>query len=614
MSAERPNVLLVLLLTLAIGSPAAAQEASRSPSQMPEPSAESWLDALAEEYWHRLLAESPALRIKEGLPVTDLPDASFEHARETADWAQGLLERLAAIDPAAFDEAGDHERWLTHRILQWQARQLVDGLPHFWHRFQVTPYSSGFGTLGQVFSLAPVETEEDRGRYLDLLSQAARLARQLRDHLVGQRERGVLVPAPEIPLVEAVYGPYAAPPGRHPFRLPAERLASLDPAEAEAFSRRVDAALASEVAPAFADLLAVFDPGYRSAAPTEVGLGQYPGGSDAYRYLVSLHTTRDDLTPDEVHERGLAEVARIEAEMADLRRLLSGGDAEVSAAEFHRSLRTDPRFLACSAEDVAERLMRPIRRIEPRVGEWFLETPEAPYGVARLDPALEAGMTFGYYQWPTPAEPKGIYFFNGSALEERPLVQAAALVYHELVPGHHFQMALQSENPDLPAFRRNAFPTAFVEGWAEYASGVAGEMGLYGDPYDRYGRLAMEMFLASRLVVDTGMNALGWSRDQALEFLRPRLLESETQLATETLRYSVDIPGQALAYKIGALAIQDLRHRAEEALGEDFDVRRFHQAVLAHGAMPLDVLEEHVEWWIRQARRRSLPAAAPAVP
>jgi uncharacterized protein (DUF885 family) len=214
-------------------------------------------------------------------------------------------------------------------------------------------------------------------------------------------------------------------------------------------------------------------------------------------------------------------------------------------------------------------------------------------------------MTFGYYQWPTPAEPTGRYFYNGSSLDERPLVQAAALIYHELIPGHHFQVSLQTENEDLPSFRRNSFPTAFSEGWAEYASGLAGEMGMYGEPYDRYGRLASEIFLASRLVVDTGMNALGWPREEALDYLRERLLESETQLATETLRYSVDIPGQALAYKVGAMAILDLRRHAREELGEGFDVRRFHQAVLDHGAMPLDVLAEHVEWWIRSEKGRA---------
>lgn len=603
MNVRRPPAgALILTAILAVAAPGLAQEPRAQPGPSSEASAAARLDALAEEYWQRQLAEWPDLRIKEGLPVTRLRDVSYEHARETAAWAQGLLDRLAAIDAARFDAAGDHGRWLTHRTLEWEARQHVDGLPHFWQRFQVTPYASGFGALVQLFAQLPVTTPEERETYLDLLSQAADLGRQLRANLLTQREKGILLPVPEVALVEAVLGAAAAPPERHPLRVSSERLSHLDPAEAEAFAARVDEVLASQVAPAFAELLAVLDDDYRAAAPQEVGLGHQPGGADAYRFQVAFHTTLDDLTPEEVHERGLAEVARIEAEMAELRRLLG---SEQSAAEFHQALRTDPRFLACGPEGVAERLMRPIRRIEPLVADWFAETPEALYGVERLDPALEGAMTFGYYDWPTPAEPKGRYFYNGSSLDERPLVQAASLIYHELIPGHHFQVSLQTENRSLPDFRRNNFPTAFVEGWAEYASGLAGEMGLYAEPYDRYGRLASEMFLSSRLVVDTGMNALGWSRERALDYLRERLLESETQLATETLRYSVDIPGQALAYKIGALAIQDLRRRAQEALGEGFDVRRFHQAVLGHGAMPLDVLEEHLEWWIERERRQS---------
>ena len=609
-----PQFLFVLAL-VAIGSPGLAQEGAREEAvavaATPAPSADAWLDALAEEYWQWTLEEYPDIRLKEELPVTRLWDVSYEHAQANAEWAQGLLERLAAVDPATFDAAGDHERWLTHRVLRWHARQLVDALPHFWNTFQVTPYASGFRSVVALFSQVPVATAEGREVYLDLLAQAAGLGRELRKNLLAQREKGILVPAPEIPLVEAVFEPYVVEPESHPLRLASERLADLDPETAAAFTARVDAVLASEVAPAFADLLAVLDEGYRAAAPAGGGLGQYPGGPDAYRFLVAYHTTLDHLTPEEIHQRGLAEVARIEAEMAELRTLLTGEDPPPTAAEFHRSLRSDPRFLACSPEGVEERLLRPIRRIEPVVDQWFAETPEAPYGVARLDPGLEGGMTFGYYDWPTPAEPVGRYYYNGSSLDERPMVQAASLIYHELIPGHHFQVSLQTENASLPDFRRNDFTTAFAEGWAEYASGLAGEMGMYGDPYDRYGRLALDMFLSSRLVVDTGMNALGWTREQALDYLRDRLLESETQLATETLRYSIDIPGQALAYKIGAMAILDLRRHAREALGEGFDVRRFHQAVLDHGALPLDVLAEHVEWWIGQERERlGLPSAS----
>jgi uncharacterized protein (DUF885 family) len=596
-------LLLPVLPVFQIEAPAAAQEPP------PPPSAAEWLDALAAEQWQRMLDRSPGLRIREGLPVTTLPDLSHQAAVADAEHAQGVLERLAAIDPAVFHEAGDHERWLTYKILRWQARVTVEGLPFFWHGFQVTPYSSGFAVFTQVFGQAPLGTAEGRSLFIDLLGQLPAVAAQLRTNLETQQERGILLPRPEIPLVEAIYTPFTLAPESHPLRVAPERLAAVPPAEAEAFSARAAELLRDEVAPAFARLLALFDEEYRAAAPDEVGISRYPGGAEAYRYLIGAHVGLD-LSPEEIHQRGLAEVERIEAEMAEIRTLV--GAEGVPARELHQALRTDPRFLACSPDGVAERLMRPVEAIEPLVADWFAATPEAPYGVARLDPALEGGMTFGYYQWPLPSDPRGIYYFNGSSLDERPLVTAAALIYHELVPGHHFQIALQTENPALPAFRRNGFPTAFVEGWAEYASELASEMGLYGEPYDRYGRLAMDMFLSSRLVVDTGMNALGWSRERALGFLRDRVLESDTQLATETLRYAVDIPGQALAYKMGALTIRDLRRRAEEALGDAFDVRRFHHAVLGHGAMPLEVLEEHVEWWIEEERKRA--GAPPATP
>lgn len=586
----------IALTTLALLLVAPAVSAAAGVTPGPGPAER--LDALAEEVWQHTLERSPELRIREGLPVTELPDLSHRAALDEAAWSRGVLERLRTIDPAELERAGGHERWLTHRILDWELGQRVEGVEHFWQTFQVTPYTWSFSGVGRTLGQVPVSTGEERARYLDLLRQSAGVAETLRGNLETRREKGILLPRPEIDLVVATFTPLAGAPAEHPFRVAPDRLAGVPAEEAEAFSARVAEILEAEVAPAFGRLVAVLDDDYREEAPETVGLGRVPGGEEAYRFLVRHHTGLD-LTPEEIHRRGLAEAERIESEMAAVRELLG---SELSAAEFNEALRSDPRFLACDPEGVAERLRRPVRMIELRIDAWFLRTPEAPYGVARLDPGLEAGMTYGYYQWPVPGQERGLYYFNGSALDQRPLVQAAALIYHELVPGHHFQIALQFENEALPKIRRNAFPTAFIEGWAEYASALAGEMGLYAEPYDRYGRLAMEMFLTARLVVDTGMNALGWSRERSLEWLGERVLESDTQLATETLRYSTDLPGQALAYAIGAATFARLREEAEAALGDRFDVRRFHEAVLGHGAMPLGVLEEHVEWWIERER------------
>jgi uncharacterized protein (DUF885 family) len=307
-----------------------------------------------------------------------------------------------------------------------------------------------------------------------------------------------------------------------------------------------------------------------------------------------------DTPPEQVHRIGLDRVAAIEAEMKAVRDRLGFTGTK---AEFKQHLRADPRFFPKTPEEIGDRLMSHIRRIEPQVEAFFMRRPRAPYGVQRLEPQLEPAQTFGYYQVPTATEPTGYYRFNGANLADRSLLNAGALIYHELVPGHHFQINLASENEAIPPFRRETFDTAYTEGWGEYASALAGEMGMYADPYDLYGRLSMEMFVTTRLVVDTGMNAVGWSRAKAVDFMRESLMETDTQIHTESLRYSTDIPGQALAYKMGALKIQALREKTRAALGERFDVRRFHDAVLDSGSLPMTTLERHVDWFIEQERK-----------
>ena len=343
----------------------------------------------------------------------------------------------------------------------------------------------------------------------------------------------------------------------------------------------------------------------KAARHSDLVWGHYPGGQKAYGYVVALHTTLDAkdprATPEAIHRRGLEEVARLNGRLEAVRRQV-GFEGDLAA--FRRFLKTDPRFFVKTPAEVSDRLMAAVRRLEPRVKDYFLRVPRAPYGVARLEPELEAGMTYGYYRQPIPGRPEGDYMFNGSQLEERSMLSAAALIYHELIPGHHFQISLQQENAELPEFRRNSYPTAFVEGWAMYASELAEEMGGYPDPYDLCGMLADDLFLTSRLVVDTGMGALGWTRQQAIDYMKENTFESDTQIGTETLRYAVDIPAQALAYKMGSSRIWELRRHAEKELGAKFDLRRFHDAVLGDGALPMTMLAKQIDGWIDQERRR----------
>jgi uncharacterized protein (DUF885 family) len=444
----------------------------------------------------------------------------------------------------------------------------------------------------------PLRTPADADRYASLLAEYPRLVGQMRTRLTAQAERGIRLPKDEVPLVKAyLEGALAAGPAS-PFAVADARLSALAADEASSF-RSVLAKHTSEAQAALRELLAEIETLARSA-PDSVGLSQYPGGGAAYEWLVKAHTTLD-VTPQDVHRIGVEEVARIETRMADVRRKLGFSS---TAAAFRESVRKDPRFRAKTADEVGERLMAYDARIQPKVDAYFLRRPKAAGGVKRLDAEREPALTFGIYEPPSPTEPRGLYRFNGSKLEERSLLTAAALIYHELVPGHHFQISLASENEGIPPFRRELLDTAYTEGWGDYASALGEEMGLYADPYDLYGRLSMDMFLTVRLVVDTGMNALGWPRARAVTFMREHLMESDTQIETESLRYSVDIPGQALAYKMGSRGLWDLRKKAEQALGPRFDIRRFHDCILGSGSLPLATLSRKVDFFIEREKAK----------
>ena len=262
------------------------------------------------------------------------------------------------------------------------------------------------------------------------------------------------------------------------FGVDGARLEGVSEAEAKAFRSAVANMIENGIRPAVKALAADYGDEYRRVAPSTVGLSQYPGGREYYAWLVKRHTTFD-VTADEVHKIGLAEVDRINGEMARVRERLNFTDTK---ADFHKFIRTDPRFFPKSADEIGTKLMAAMEAMEPRLDSLFLRRPKAPYGVKRLDPRLEGAMTYGYYQVPTPRDPKGYYNYNGSKLETRNLLNVRALSFHELAPGHHFQINLQTENDALPPLRRESRHTAYIEGWGEYASSLGDEAGLFSDP------------------------------------------------------------------------------------------------------------------------------------
>jgi len=546
----------------------------------------------------RTLATNISARIQEGLPIERLPEISHAAALRDGAFAARQLAALASVRERVLSA----EEHLTLLVLRWQLALDVEAPRYYWLSFgAVTPYSTVMQEVARAFDAQRITGPDDVVRYANLLQQVAPLVDSMRAGLSARASRGIVLPKDEFPLVIAVMRNYRKAPDESAFIPPPDRITGLDSSDAQLMREKARRVVADEINPAFDRLLEFLSGAYQERAPKTVGMWQYRGGRTYYRFLVRQQTTMN-VTPAEVHRIGLREVARIDSAMASIRTALGFTG---TAPEFHAQLRNDPRFYAHTPDEVRERLMAYVARVRPAVPRFFDQVPRAEGDTRRLDPRLEPAMTFGFYAAPTATDPMGHYYFNGSNLGERSMITGGALIAHELIPGHHFQIGLQQENQSLPPFRRNASQAAYTEGWGEYASALADEMGMYQDPYERYGRLFMEMFLACRLVVDTGMNEYGWSRDSAMAFMRPRVAESPTQLQTETLRYSVDLPGQALAYKMGSIEIRRLRDLARESLGERFDIRAFHNVILSSGSLPMTVLREKVRAWIDAERARA---------
>ncbi|MEM6703080.1 MAG: DUF885 domain-containing protein [Acidobacteriota bacterium] len=552
------------------------------------------LDVLFEEVWADALDRSPYFRLREGLPIESLGDPSFAEYQDFAEKARGWRARLDALDA----EALSHEDFVGARALAWDLDIAIEGERWFHHASVLTPYSSPLSGLTQILALVPLQSEDDAERYLALLGQVPGFIGALESHVRDQAARGIFVWRDNFEASAGLLQTFAATDGRSLFAPSAPRLEGL----AESIRSKVaDEATALALGDIDAAVRSLLDflrsDDYYPQTPTEVGASALPDGAEYYRYAVRRSTTME-VAPEAIHERGLALVEEMEREMTRLRGEI-GFDG--SREEFRASLRTDVRYFPKSPDEVGARLMDAAVDMEKVVDDYFIGRPQAEYGVRRLEANREASLTYGIYEPPTPADPVGRYRYNGSKLDQRAWINLRGISLHELIPGHHFHIARQAESEDLPDYRRNMWHGAYTEGWGSYASYLGLEAGIYaGDPLSEYGMYTLEVFLATRLVVDTGMNLLGWSLEEARDFMREHTLESETQIGTESLRYSADMPAQALAYQMGKLEILELRRRASEALGERFDLRLFHETLLENGSLPMAVLAEHVDWWIEQ--------------
>jgi uncharacterized protein (DUF885 family) len=545
------------------------------------------LDQIADDAWTELVASVPYYAAKSGLPVESIGRGDLAAVQAHAKTAQARLTQLNAIS----DNSLDRTQRLTKATLTWMAESATQDPEAMDERFAFAPYqfSAVAMTPAMVFQPFVFDGGASDERYLSLVSQFAGSLDGMRETLERQAAKGWRLPRPALPGARATIGGVAQNAGAA--LVPsADRLASAR----AGLGDRITALVDGELRPAFDRLLAALGDDYAAAAPETVGMSQYPGGDAAYRRSVEQQLTWA-ADPESLHQTGLEEVGRLADAMAELRASAFGHNGD--EASFHDRLRTDPRALAASPQALEATYRRHMARMTERVPSLFERAPTAACDVARLSPQLEPGMTFGYYDAPTGSNPKGIYYYSGLNLESRLQMNAAPLILHELIPGHHFHIARQSEL-DLPAIRRETFNfTAFNEGWAEYAAGLGEEEGLYDDPYDLYGWLSHQRFVAQRLVLDTGLNALGWDLDRARAYMSANTLEGPVQVASETLRYSTDLPGQALGYRWGFLKMRELRQRARDRLGDRFDLRRWHEAVLSQGALPMTVLDRSLAEW-----------------
>lgn len=597
-SRTRFVISLTLLLALLIPMPSVARQTS-SQTTVRTPAASALHDLFARE-WERSLRENPtfASALGDRRYNDQWGDRSPEAYQARAERTRRALADLQKIDRAALTDADK----VNYDLFK---NELEDSIESARFRFYLLPVSQsgGIQTANELTNVLRFETVKDYEDWIArlrtfpaLMRQTIRLMREgLRANIKQPRILMDRVP-------RQVDAQLVARADDSPFFRPFKNFpASVAASERERLTNSARDAITTNVVPAFRDFKTFFDKEYLPASYDKVGIWQRPEGDLAYRFLARSYTTTP-MTPEQIHQRGLSEVARIRAEMERIKMQVGFTG---TLQEFFQSLRTDPKFYYKTSDELLTAYRATSKRIDPNLTKVFRRIPRAPYGVEPIPVESAPDTTTAYYQQPAADGSRpGTYYVNLYKPEVRPKYEMMALSLHEAVPGHHFQIALAQELGELPNFRRYGGYTAFVEGWGLYAESLGEEMGLYDDPYSKFGQLTYEMWRAVRLVVDTGMHHMRWDRQKAIDFFLDNAAKTEQDIVNEIDRYIGD-PGQALAYKIGELKIKELRARATQQLGTRFDLRDFHDVLLSNGAVPLDVLERNIDAYI--AARRSLP-------
>ncbi len=592
----RPLALSLALALAAVATPAFAADTPQAAQT--EQSKAARLTALYEQYWEENLKLNPITATFQGDPRYNdqLPDfLSADYRQQTHDFNERWLKTVKDIGPGGLDG----QALLSYEIFVRNAEQALESeqFPGWMLPLDQFNNIAGFAAqLGSGTSAQPFRTVKD---YDNWLARGARLPVIFDSAISSMRDgikAGVVQPkalmVKVLPQLDAIikdkpeetlfWGPITS--------LPKDFSA----ADKERLTAAYRQMIGEQIMPSFRKLRAFIADEYMAKTRATPGMDALPNGQAWYAFNARTSTTTDK-SPAEIHQIGLSEVARIHGEM---RKVMQQVGFKGSLQDFFKFMQEDPRF-SFKSEDA---LLAHYRALEAKIGkkipEQFSLIPKAPFEIRPVEPFRAQSMAGGQYYPPSEDGSRpGIFYVNTYDLPTRKTWDAEDLYLHEAIPGHHFQIALQQELTNLPKFRRFGGETAFSEGWGLYAESLGKDLGIYTDPYDYFGYLQNELWRAIRLVVDTGLHSKGWSREQVIKYMLDNSAESETQATAEAERYMA-IPGQALAYKIGELKIQELRDRAEKALGNKFDVREFHAEVLKDGAVPLSVLEAKIDRWI----------------
>lgn len=555
---------------------------AEAPSSKPAP-----FDGLLTDHWDNVLAEQVFFRRDPDVFRMNghLPDFSKPARDRRQAFNETVLSRLAAINETSLSP----EDQVNYKLFKYEREAERESYRQPDHLFPMNFYA-GFHTY---FAEAPAKmsflSEEDYDKYLISLADYPRYSNDFTTTLKEAIDKGYTHYCKSFEGYEETISrsivdditqsEFYAPVANFPAAISGEKQAE--------YKAKVSALISETVIPEYRKFYQFFTKDYMASCRQGVGITSLEGGDAYYRYLINYHTTTD-MSPKDIHALGLSEVARIRKEMDGIIEKV-GFDGDFKA--FLDSLRSNPKFYADSPQDLLEKAALIVKNMEGELPKWFTILPRGTYNI-KASPGGGAYYVASSGDGKTP----GTYYLGANNYMSEPLYNLEALSYHEAVPGHHFQGTLAQEL-DVPEFRKTLYHSAYGEGWGLYAESLGKDAGFYRDPYSDFGRLTYEMWRACRLVVDTGMHALGWSRQQAIDYLLSNTALTAHEVEREIDRY-ISWPAQALSYKIGELRIQALRSKAETALGDKFDIRTFHDAVVGNGSLPIAVLEEIIGEWI----------------